>query len=100
MIRKSLIIALIAAAAFGAAPQASAQKSIGEWTLFPVYSNGVSDIVDTKDRVYYLSSGRLYSFDKNNNETYSYSVANKLSDNEITSITYNVDEGYLLIVYA
>ena len=92
MIRKSVIIALLALAALipGASQQAQAQKSTGEWTMFPVYSNGVSDIVDTPSKVYYLSAGRLYSYDKENNETYSYSVANKLSDTEISSILYNI----------
>lgn len=102
MIRKSVIIALLALAALipGASQQAQAQKSTGEWTMFPVYSNGVSDIVDTPSKVYYLSAGRLYSYDKENNETYSYSVANKLSDTEISSILYNIEHNYLLIVYA
>lgn len=102
MIRKSVIIALLALAALipGASQQAQAQKSTGEWTMFPVYSNGVSDIVDTPSKVYYLSAGRLYSYDKENNETYSYSAANKLSDTEISSILYNIEHNYLLIVYA
>lgn len=97
MLRKSLIIGLMALCG---AVTVSAQKTVGQWTLFPVYNNGVSDIVDTKDKVYYTSAGRLYSYDKENNETYSYTVANKLSDSEVSSIHYNLEEGYLLIVYA
>lgn len=100
MIRKLVIIALLALAGIAAAPNARAQKSTGEWTMFHVYANGVSDIVDTPSKVYYLSSGRLYSYDKDNNETYAYSIANKLSDTEIASIHYNIEQHYLLIVYA
>lgn len=96
MFRKYLTLIFIAACTCIAA----AQKSVGQWTLFPVYNNGVSDIVDTKDKVYYTSASRLYSYDKNSNETYSYSVANKLSDSDVQSIVYNDKEGYLLVVYA
>ena len=102
MIRKPLIIGLVAVAGMFAAGTAPvhAQKSVGEWMVYPTFNSQITKVVDTKDKVYYLSSGSLFSYDKDNNETYAYTAANRLNDNtNITGIHYNADGGYLAVVY-
>lgn len=102
MIRKPFIIALLALGGFvaGGVPEAAAQKTVGQWTLYPVYNNGVSAVTDAGDKVYYLSDQRLFSYDKDTQETYCYTTSNKLNDSEITGMFYNRDGGYMLLAYA
>ncbi len=74
-------------------------ESVGEWHLYSLFSGGVDKIIDAKNRVYYTSSGRLYSYDKRTSETYNYSTDNVLNDTNVTGIFYNADKGFLLVAY-
>lgn len=76
-----------------------AQLAVGEWKVYPVFANNVTRMLDTSEKVYYISEGNLFSYDKNTDESYSYSVVNKLNENEIHNIYYNKDNKYLLIAY-
>lgn len=76
-----------------------AQLAVGEWKVYPVFANNVTRMLDTSEKVYYVSEGNLFSYDKNTDESYSYSVVNKLNENEIHNIYYNKDNKYLLIAY-
>lgn len=76
-----------------------AQLAVGEWKVYPVFANDVTKMLDTSEKVYYVSEGNLFSYDKNTDESYSYSVVNKLNENEIHNIYYNKDNKYLLIAY-
>lgn len=102
MIRKhfyGICVALICTLAASEAVQA--QRNVGQWNLFPLFDGmSISNVVDTKDKVYYVSAKRLYSFDKQSNETYSYSTRNKLSDTDITQVYLNEDSNTLLVAYA
>ncbi len=91
------IILLIAAAL--AVCSTNAQTSVGEWNVFPMFDGSATTLIDAKTKVYYVSLNRLYSYDKESNETYSYSTQNKLSDTNITSAYYNADGQYLLVAY-
>lgn len=77
----------------------NAQQSAGQWTIYPVIGLDYDKIIDTENKVYFLSSASLYSFDKQTDETYFYNSENKLSSNSITDIFYNHDKKYLVIVY-
>lgn len=77
-----------------------AQQSAGQWKIYPIVGSDYEKIIDTEEKVYFLSSSSLYSFDKNTNETYFYNSSNKLSGSGISDIYYNHDSGYLLIIYA
>lgn len=75
-----------------------AQLGVGSWEIYNAFSN-VDDIVETKSKVYYLSQGCLYSYDKEYDETIAYTIDNKLNDNGISFIKYNRDGEYLAVVY-
>ena len=76
----------------------SAQLPVGEWNVYSVFTT-VTKMLQTPDKVYYLSGSNLYSYDKNIQETYNYSTLNKLSDKVIDDIYYNREGKYLLITY-
>ncbi len=96
MIKRKLLYIL--AVLFGVIG-ATAQQSIGEWHFFPRFLGTVDDIVDTPDKVYYTSGKRLFSFDKNDNETYTYSTQNKLNDINVTLIKYSPEHKCLVVAY-
>ena len=93
MIKRALfiLVALIPCLTF-------AQRDLGEWKSYSRYTK-VTQMEQTPDKIYYLSGNSLYSYDKNTNESYTYSSLNKLSDNTITNIYYNNNGKYLLIAY-
>lgn len=93
MIKRALfiLVALIPCLTF-------AQRDLGEWKSYSRYTK-VTQMQQTPDKIYYLSSNSLYSYDKNTNESYTYTSLNKLSDNAISNIYYNNDGKYLLIAY-
>ncbi len=75
-----------------------AQQGVGSWEIYTAFSD-VTDMVETPEKVYYLSSGYLYSYDKENDETYSYTVNNRLHDTDIKFIKYNPEGNYLAVIY-
>ncbi len=82
-----------------AAYSVQAQMSSDQWTIYPIIDSRYDKIIDTDSKVYFLSSGSLYSFDKSSNETYFYNSSNKLSGSSIEKIFYNAEGKYLIIVY-
>ena len=93
MIKRALfiLVALIPCLTF-------AQRDLGEWKSYSRYTK-VTQMEQTSDKIYFLSGNSLYSYDKNTNESYTYTSLNKLSDNTINSIYYNNNGKYLLIAY-
>ena len=67
MIKRALIIIV---ALFSFVMQA--QKPVGEWKLYPVFANSVTKMLETPEKVFYVSQGNLYSYDKNTDENYHY----------------------------
>ncbi|MGM9853444.1 MAG: hypothetical protein ACI30N_05710 [Muribaculaceae bacterium] len=100
---KSIVLSALAALAImgGTADNtAQAQSSVGYWTLYPQYtSSSVSNIIDTGDKMFYLAMNRLHSYDKANNESYSYNTSNKLNDSKVINLFYFPEIESLLIVY-
>ena len=86
-----ILIALIPLSVF-------AQKTVGNWNIYPRYS-AISKMVQTPQKVYFLSGGNLYSYDKVTQETYNYTSCNKLHDNNVIEIYYNKEKDYLVITY-
>ncbi len=78
-----------------------AQLAVGDWRVFPVYSGSVNKMIDTQDKMYIFVGTSLFSYDKNDDlgEVYAYTSRNMLSENQISNIYYNNDNGYLLVVY-
>lgn len=78
---------------------AKSQTAPGEWYVYSVYSDHLSDVVETPGKVYYLSGGNLYSYNTDDNETYAYTTHNKLNGSVVDNIAYNRAGNYLCIVY-
>lgn len=75
------------------------QLAVGDWNIYSAFSGSFDKIVETPEKVYYQSGTNIFSYDKENNETYSYSSRNLLNDNNVTNIYYNKHNKYLLITY-
>lgn len=78
---------------------ASAQQAVGSWTFYPSFST-VSKIIESKERVYFLSSGSLFYFDKDTEERGQLNASNGLNDVSISDIFYNPVANYLLVCYS
>ena len=92
MIKKTLLFLLTLLPAL-----ANAQQAVGSWYFYPLY-NGVPDrVIDTPELTYYLSLGRLYSYDKQNDESREY--IDLLNDRSVTVIDYNPARGFLFVGY-
>ena len=79
--------------------QVQAQLAVGSWKQFSSFAS-VDKVIDTPHYVYYITNGQLYSRDKDNEETYNYSTGNRLSDNNISDIFFDYDNGSLFVAYA
>lgn len=96
MIRKTILFAAILLTAL----YSQAQQTVGDWNIFTRFSGVIDNVVDSPDKVYYTSGNRLFSFDKESNETYAYTTRNKLNDIDIAIIKYNPEKNYLFIGYS
>jgi len=63
-----------------------------------MYSS-VTQVAESADKVYGLSDGALYSYDKEDNSIEQYSKINGLSDNKISLISYSPENKMLVIGY-
>ena len=77
----------------------SAQLEMGGWqTMFSYY--GTSQLTQSKDKIYAVSNGNMFSIDKEYNSIELYSKLTGLSDGEISLIEYNESKDVLLICYS
>lgn len=77
----------------------NAQHYAGSWKVYPAFDN-VTAVADTPDKVYYVSTGQLYCYDKKADETVSFTGSLKLSSTNITDICYDNAAKKLIVVYA
>ena len=92
MIKKALIL-LIAIAASALA--AMAQSNAGSWNVYPAIGDKFDNVVETPDKVYFLTGSSLFSLGLDDNEAYAYNSQNKLSDpNPLDNIYYNAEKGF------
>lgn len=94
---KKIILSLFFAMSLAGA---SAQHVPGSWKVIPMTGTTYEYVQETPDKVYFLSGGSLYSFDKDDNETLYYSPGSKISDSGISFMKYNGDQKYLLLAYS
>lgn len=97
MIMKKKVIYLLGMLLF---MQSAALASVGDWTWHGVFGTSLKKLIDTDNRVYYLSNGWLYCYDKENDENFSVSESGDLNDVSISNIYYNYDRKSLYVVYA
>lgn len=76
-----------------------AQLAVGNWQIYSSIGDPVK-VIDTEERVYFVSGISLFSFDKVTEEVEAYNKNNQLNDTEVSSIYYNHDKNYLVVVYA
>lgn len=91
---KKLFILFAALLPFGV----KAQRAVGSWEVYANYL-APEQMLETPDKVFCLSSGSLFSFDKNTEELYQYGIHNVLSEAIITKIFYNGKSDYIVVVY-
>lgn len=97
-----------------AATQLAPAAIKGDWKLYPAFDTKALSVIPTPDKTYFLSLGQpydtskpdyafrdayLFGYDKDGDEIISYSKANYLSDNIVSSAQYNPWHRYLLITY-
>ena len=76
----SVLISLISLTSF-------AQTIGGDWKIYPRYT-AITQMEQTPNKVYLVSGNNLYSYDKNNLDTYIYTSRNKLNDNKVSKIFF------------
>ena len=77
---------------------AAAQTLVGSWN-FNTPFGAVNSIVETPSKVYFVSQGSLFSYDKTEQESYAYTTTNRLNDTGVNQIYYNPAGKYLLVTY-
>ncbi|MGL4332616.1 MAG: hypothetical protein ACRCZQ_03180 [Bacteroidales bacterium] len=78
---------------------AVAQIPVGAWRTHFSYSN-VKQVVETPARVYGLSSGELYYYDKQDQSLGLLNKENGLSDSQIYNAAYNTENNTFVIAYS
>lgn len=72
--------------------------AVGDWTLHLSYHHATY-CENVGDKIFVLSSGALFSYNKQDDEIRTYDKISTLSDNEISFIKYSKEEKALVIVY-
>ncbi len=76
-------------------------QSVGSWKVYSNYSsNYLQKVIDTKNIVYYLSGGYVFTYDKSSGETIGYNCGNGLSDVNVTDMFRNYDRDYVMLFYS
>ncbi len=96
--KRTLIRLLIFACAICCASSSYPQLPMGSWQTFFSY-NHVGNLTQSKDKVYVLSSGNLFSVDKEYESIETYTKLTGLTDGNITKIAYCQSQNTLVIVY-
>lgn len=94
MTKKLATIFLLALICLGV----KAQLPVGGWTIHSPFG-GVSTIAETKNMTYYLSTGSLFSVDKQTNEVRALNISNDLNGGAIKGIYPHPEGKYLIVAY-
>ena len=93
---KRIFLALFIALPF----MASAQLGAGQWKIHPYFvGSSATNCIDAGNRVYYLSSGSLYCYNKEAGTNQVLDANNVLNGTKISQIYYNYDKQYLVVAY-
>ena len=96
MIRRYLIISLLSLVTL----ISSAQIGVGQWKIHPYFlGDNITNCVDTKDKVYYLSSGSLFCYDKIADTTTALNAMGEINDIGVNQIYYSIEKDQLYVVY-
>ncbi len=90
---------LVAVLAAFASATASAQLATGDWQIYSNYSSDVVKVLDTGHKVYYVTGGNLFSYDKLAEETFGYTSRNTLNDVDVVNFYRHPERSYILVAY-
>lgn len=77
----------------------SLAQSVGTWRYFPAY-NGISEVDSVSSRcVFVLSSGNLFSVNKQEGSVQTYDRINGLTDTGIKTMAWNATAKVLMLIY-
>ena len=96
MIKKTLFVALMLLSLV-AVPMRAAS---GQWRVHPFFvSSQLKNLIDTRDKVYYLTCDNIFSFDKDTQENEPIDKSNYLNDVQVDNIYFNAEKEYLVVAY-
>ena len=79
---------------------ASAQVGSGQWKIHPYFVvDNIVNSIDAGTRVYYLSSGSLFYYDKASQYSGPIDALGDINGNNVKQIYYSIDKGLLFIAY-
>jgi len=78
--------------------QSFGQAAIGEWTDYQSYAHA-KHVVDTGSRIYCVTEGGLFMFDKSDNSVYKMTGINGLSDVGCQRLAYSKENDLLMVIY-
>lgn len=93
---KRLILPIVAIVA---TVSVQGQHTPGSWRAFPMSGEFYEQVMDTETKVFYITGGSLYSYDKEYNETTYYAPGVQLTGTEVKAMYYNSRENYVLVAY-
>ena len=77
------------------------QNAVGDWFIHTSYvGKDVTAVVEGRQWVYYLAGNCLFRLDKETGENEAMSMVGDLSDMGVSSVYYNWDKDYLVVVYS
>lgn len=76
----------------------NSQPSIGEWTDYQSYAHA-KNVVDTGEKIYCVTEGGLFSYNKTDNSIQKMSGINGLSDAGVERLAYSKENKLLLVAY-
>lgn len=92
---KRILLALIAAL-----PIVAVAQQTGTWVLHPYYVGAnATNCVDAGSKIYYLTKGSLYAYDKASESNEVLDQNSNLNGINIGQIYYNYDQQYLVVAY-
>lgn len=77
---------------------AFSQPVLGEWTDYQSYAHA-KYVVDAGDKIYCVTEGGLFSYDKTDNSIQKLSTINGLSDVGVQRLAYSSEHNVLMITY-
>lgn len=99
MIKKILL------AIFATLPFMAVAQQAGTWVLHPYYVGtylqglGTMNCIDAGNKIYYLTQGSLFAYDKASETNQVLDLNSSLNDINISQIYYNYNKQYLVVAY-
>lgn len=69
-----------------------------EWQFYSPFA-GVEGMAETKGRVYFISAGSLFAYDKDNDETITFNETSGLHDNDVNGVFSPSDGNFVVVTY-